>query len=63
LHYTYNFAKTEVLKPVWNTEYPGTEWWRQHAVTIPSNPWLTTAELKTIIETLKDTVTEEDLGL
>ena len=63
LHYTYNFAKTTVFESKMNTEYPGTEWWRQHAVTIPSNPWLTTKELETIIQTLKDTVTEEDLGL
>ncbi len=63
LHYTYNFAKTTVFESKMNTEYPGTEWWRQHAVTIPSNPWLTTKELETIIQALKDTVTEEDLGL
>jgi dTDP-4-amino-4,6-dideoxygalactose transaminase len=53
LHYTYNFAKTPVFTDRPNIEMPGTEFYQQHAISIPSNPWLTDQETDQIIEAVK----------
>lgn len=60
LHYTYNFADSEVLSGERQSEYPWTEFYRKHAVTIPSHPWLNSAELDHIIHSVEKCYTEED---
>lgn len=63
LHYTYNFAKTPVFGGQNDRYMPGTELYQQHAISIPSNPWLTDAEIDQIIESVKQSVTKEDVVL
>ena len=63
LHYTYNFAKTPVFSDNTDQQMPGTEFYQKHAISIPSNPWLTDAETDQIIEAVKSCVTDEDLEL
>ena len=63
LHYTYNFADTEVLQGERQEEYPGTEFYRKHAISLPSNPWLKSEEIKYIIQSVEKCYTEEDREL
>jgi len=63
LHYTYNFADTEVLAGERQPEYPGTEFFRKHAISLPSNPWLTSIEIKHIIDSVEKCYTDEDRAL
>ena len=63
LHYTYNFARTPVFSNASDQQMPGTEFYQKHAISIPSNPWLTDAETDQIIEAVKSCVTDEDLEL
>ena len=63
LHYTYNFAETKVLKGERQNDYPGTEFYREHAVTLPSNPWLTSEEVDHIVKSVEKCYTEEDRAL
>ena len=63
LHYTYNFADTNVLAGDRQEEYPGTEFYRKHAITIPCNPWLIKTEIDHIIESVGKCYTEEDRAL
>lgn len=63
LHYTYNFAKTPVFSNNTNQHMPGTEFYQNHALSIPSNPWLTDLETDKVIEAVKKCITEEDLEL
>lgn len=60
LHYTYNFADTEVLTGERQEEYPGTEFYRKHAITIPCNPWLNSAEVDHIVKSVEKCYTEKD---
>lgn len=62
LHYTYNFAKTPVLSNDTSQSMPGTDFYMQHAISIPSNPWLTDVEIKYVIEAVKNCITEKDLN-
>jgi dTDP-4-amino-4,6-dideoxygalactose transaminase len=61
LHYTYNFAKNSVIQPITDGDFPMTDFFCRHAVTIPSNPWLTSSERTAVIEAVKDCITEKDL--
>lgn len=61
LHYTYNFAKTEVLSDDTQQHMPMTEFYARHAISIPSNPWLTDAEVSRVVEAVKNCVTDADL--
>ena len=61
LHYTYNFANTPILSKNTNQDMPGTEFFRKHAISIPSNPWLTDSEVGSVIEAVKRCVTDKDL--
>jgi len=63
LHYTYNFAKTPVFTDRPNIEMPGTEFYQHHAISIPSNPWLTDQETDQIIEAVKKSITKEDISI
>lgn len=63
LHYTYNFSKTPVLKGETLSEYPWTEFYRKHAISIPSNPWLTVKEINYIINSIEKCITKEDREL
>lgn len=63
LHYTYNFADTEVLQGVRDEQYPGTEFFRKHAITLPCNPWLTSEELDHVVNSLEKCYTDEDRTL
>lgn len=60
LHYTYNFADTKVLKGERQSHYPGTEFYRKHAITIPSHPWLDSSEVDHIVDSVEKCYTEED---
>ena len=60
LHYTYNFANTPVLSNNIEQDMPGTEFYRKHSISIPSNPWLTDKEVGCVIEAVKNCVTDED---
>ena len=61
LHYTYNFAKTAVLSDDTEQHMPMTEFYARHAISIPSNPWLTDTEVSTVVEAVKSCVTDADL--
>jgi len=63
LHYTYNFSKTPVFGENAEQNMPGTEYFQKHAISIPSNPWLTDAETDQIIDAVKNCVTDKDLEL
>ena len=41
-------------------DMPGTEFYRKHSISIPSNPWLTDKEVGCVIEAVKNCVTDED---
>ena len=40
---------------------PMTEFYARHAISIPSNPWLTDTEVSTVVEAVKSCVTDADL--
>ena len=63
LHYTYNFANTEVLRGVNIHDYQGTEFYKDHAITIPANPWLRDEEIDHIVKSIKHCITKEDIDL
>jgi UDP-2-acetamido-2-deoxy-ribo-hexuluronate aminotransferase len=63
LHYTYNFAKNSVIQQITDVDFPMTDFFCRHAVTIPSNPWLTSHERTTVIEAVKDCITGKDLAV
>lgn len=50
LHYTYNFASTPLFQNTQSKKFTWTEYYRQHAISIPSNPWMTDAEVETVIQ-------------
>lgn len=49
LHYTYNFSKYSVLNPNQNT-YPWTDFYVDHAVSIPCHPWLEHNEIQQVVD-------------
>lgn len=55
LHYTYNFAETEVLQgPVWlDGDYANTKYFVEHAVNLPVNPWLSDAEVEIVADKVR----------
>jgi UDP-2-acetamido-2-deoxy-ribo-hexuluronate aminotransferase len=61
LHYTYNFARTRVLSDNTEQHMPMTEFYARHAISIPSNPWLTDQEVDQVAEAVKSCVTDKDL--
>lgn len=63
LHYTYNFMKTPVLSNDTAKNMPGTEFYQKHAISIPSNPWLSDKETVHVIEAIKKCLTKEDQAL
>ena len=63
LHYTYSFAKNSVIQPTSDNNYPMTDFYCRHAITIPSNPWLTRDERTSVIEAVKDCMTEYDIDI
>ncbi len=63
LHYTYNFARTEVLSTDTEQHMPMTEFYARHAISIPSNPWLTDSEVTQVAEAVKSCVTDKDLSI
>ena len=64
LHYTYNFAKTEVFGDEQKNEnFPWTDFYKRHAISIPAHPWLTKNEMDYVVDTIKKNVTEEDKNL
>jgi dTDP-4-amino-4,6-dideoxygalactose transaminase len=63
LHYTYNFGETPQLVNPNLGAYPITDWYGKHTVTIPGNPFMTDAEVETVIEKIKKIATREDRNL
>jgi dTDP-4-amino-4,6-dideoxygalactose transaminase len=63
LHYRYNFANNKILNTGEAKDFPMTDFFNKHAITIPSNPWLTTAEVGRIIEAVKNSLTKHDLEI
>ena len=63
LHYQYNFSKNKVLSNDVNRQFPVTNFFIQHALTIPSHPWLTDMEVKKVINSIKQCLTQKDLDL
>lgn len=63
LHYTYSFAKNSVIQPISKQAFPMTDFFCRHAITIPSNPWLTDNEKIAVIEAVKDCITTQDVGI
>lgn len=62
MHYTNNFAKTPLLSDNPRDMY-FTDKYVKHAITIPSNPWLTDAECETVIEKIKQVINKNDKGV
>lgn len=63
LHYRYDFSKSSVLSDDKTVDFPYTNFFINHAITIPSNPWLSTQETTAVIEAIKDCLTVEDLDI
>ena len=40
-----------------------TDFYTKHALTIPSNPWLKKDEIKKVIESVKDCMTDQDTAI
>ena len=55
LHYTYNFAKTDVLQSsVWiDGNFSNTEFFVEHAINLPLNPWLSDAEVEMVADKVR----------
>ena len=55
LHYTYNFAKTDVLQSsVWiDGNFSNTEFFVGHAINLPLNPWLSDAEVEMVADKVR----------
>jgi UDP-2-acetamido-2-deoxy-ribo-hexuluronate aminotransferase len=60
LHYTYNFAKTAVFGQTSEEEFPMTDFYVKHAISIPASPWHTDAEVEKVVEAIKQVATKED---
>lgn len=63
LHYTYNFAKTPIFGNNNARQMPMTEFYQKHAISIPSNPWMTDDETSRVMEAVKRCLTNEDTEL
>ena len=63
LHYTYNFSKIEAIQETNDLQYPMTDFFTKHALTIPSNPWLKKDEIKKVVESVKNCMTDQDTAI
>lgn len=63
LHYRYNFSKNKVLSNDTTKDFPITDYFVRHAITIPSNPWLKKEEISAVIHAVKKCLTKKDLDL
>lgn len=63
LHYTNNFNNINFITNSKEKKFPGTDYYVRHALSIPNNPWLTTKETDKIIQTIKQTISREDLNI
>lgn len=63
LHYTYDFSKTPAYEGISKINYRWTNFYKQHAISLPSSPWHTQEEIKYVIECVKQTITNEDLEI
>jgi dTDP-4-amino-4,6-dideoxygalactose transaminase len=63
IQYQYNFGEThQLVKPNLGA-YPFTEWYGKHVITMPTSPFLTDAEVETVIDRMKVAITDEDKNL
>lgn len=60
LHYTYNFARTSVLGSVSEDDFPFTDFYVSHALSIPASPWHTDTEIEQVVNAIKQSLTKED---
>ena len=63
LHYTYDFSKTPAYEGISKTDYEWTNFYKQHAISLPSSPWNTISEIKYVIECVKQSITSEDVKI
>lgn len=63
LHYTNNFNSIDFMTIGKEKQFFYTDYFVKHAISIPNNPWLSSKETDKIIETVKKTITTEDLEL
>tara|TARA_A100001011_G_scaffold17678_1_gene18303 strand:+ start:201 stop:1301 length:1101 start_codon:yes stop_codon:yes gene_type:complete len=63
LHYTYNFSQVPLLSNQLDSDFKFTEQFKQHAISLPSSPWLTDTEAETVVQTLKKCITDADKGV
>jgi dTDP-4-amino-4,6-dideoxygalactose transaminase len=63
LHYRYNFSKNKVLSKDTTKDFPMTDFFVKHAITIPSHPWLRKDEISAVIDSVKKSITKKDLDL
>ena len=62
LHYTYNFANAPVFEHP-DGNYPFTDLYVKHAISIPCSPWHTDAEAEKVIAAIKNSVNSEDINV
>jgi dTDP-4-amino-4,6-dideoxygalactose transaminase len=60
LHYTYNFSKTPVFRYKSGDDFPFTDLYVKHAISIPASPWHTDAEVEKVVSAVKLASTKED---
>ena len=63
LHYTYNFSQVPILSKQLDSNFIFTEKFKQHAISLPSSPWLTDTEAETVVQTLKKCIADADKGV
>lgn len=59
-HYTYNFSKTPVFKHKSSEDFPFTDLYVKHAISIPASPWHTDAEVEKVVSAVKMSSTKGD---
>ncbi len=63
LHYRYNFSKNKVLSNDTTKDFPMTDFFVNHAITIPSHPWLRKDEMSAVMDAVKKSISKKDLDL
>lgn len=62
-HYLTNFSKNKFLNSGTLHEYPYTDFYNRHAISIPCHPFLEVNDVRIIIDIIKSIVTKEDIEL
>ena len=62
-HYTYNFSQAQVFNSQQKTAFPGTQFFINHALSIPCSPWHTDSEAEQVIEAIQNCITNKDRNI